>query len=92
MASTFVGRGREIRALNRRLARIEADGEGLALAIRGRRQVGKSRLVQEFCDRSGVPYMFFSATKGAPVSESTAGLIETYRWNASGRVASTCST
>jgi AAA+ ATPase superfamily predicted ATPase len=65
-----------MRALTRRLARVQDDGQGVALAIRGRRQVGKSRLVQEFCDRSGVPYMFFSATKGASASESTAALID----------------
>jgi AAA+ ATPase superfamily predicted ATPase len=63
MTRGFVGRDQEMRALTRRLARVQDDGQGLALAIRGRRQVGKSRLVQEFCDRSGVPYMFFSATK-----------------------------
>lgn len=45
----------------------------MALAIRGRRQVGKSRLVQEFCDRAGVPYLYFTATKGAsPVEAVTA--------------------
>ncbi|GHJ37074.1 hypothetical protein Sm713_26830 [Streptomyces sp. TS71-3] len=26
--------------------------------------MGKSRLVQEFCDRSGVPYVVFQATRG----------------------------
>ncbi|WP_243740573.1 DUF234 domain-containing protein [Streptomyces sp. 8K308] len=30
----------------------------------GRRRVGKSRLVQEFCDRSGLPYLVFQATRG----------------------------
>jgi len=42
----------------------------VAVALRGRRQVGKSRLVQELCDRSAVPYFYFSATKGASVVES----------------------
>lgn len=36
----------------------------------GRRRVGKSRLVQEFCDRSGAPYVVFQATRGrSPVAE-----------------------
>jgi uncharacterized protein len=36
----------------------------------GRRRVGKSRLVQEFCDRSGLPYVVFQATRGRnPVTE-----------------------
>ncbi|MBO0806446.1 MAG: ATP-binding protein [Nocardiopsaceae bacterium] len=34
----------------------------------GRRRVGKSRLVQEFCDRSGVPYVIFQATLGLPAA------------------------
>ncbi len=35
--------------------------------------MGKSRLVQEFCDRAQVPYLFFTATKGAsPVEAVTA--------------------
>ena len=45
------------------------------MAIRGRRQVGKSRLVQEFCDRAGAPYLFYAGTKGASPAEATAGLL-----------------
>ncbi|NBM15036.1 ATP-binding protein [Streptomyces sp. GC420] len=69
----FVGRTMELDALRRRLDRITATGAGGALAIRGRRQVGKSRLVQEFCDRARVPYVFFTATKGtSPIEALTA--------------------
>ena len=67
--ATFVGRHRELTVLDRRLARV-ADGRGAAVAIRGRRQVGKSRLVQEFCDRADVPYLYFAATKGASPTEA----------------------
>jgi AAA+ ATPase superfamily predicted ATPase len=42
------------------------------VAIQGRRQVGKSRLVQEFCNRADVPYVFFAATKGASPVEAVA--------------------
>jgi AAA+ ATPase superfamily predicted ATPase len=70
--TTFIGRTAELAALDKRLLRVRADGAGLAVAIRGRRQVGKSRLAQEFCDRSGAPYFFFSATKGMPAVESVA--------------------
>lgn len=38
---------------------------GRAVIMTGRRRVGKSRLVQEFCDRSGAPYVVFQATRGA---------------------------
>ena len=55
------------------------NGHGLALAIRGRRQVGKSRLAQEFCDRAGVPYLFFTATKGASPVEAIAAFLADLR-------------
>ncbi|MFE0461716.1 ATP-binding protein [Kitasatospora sp. NPDC058965] len=59
----------ELALLGKRLQRVTESGAGTALAIRGRRQVGKSRLVQEFCNRAETPYLFFTATKGAsPVS------------------------
>ncbi|SCD93925.1 hypothetical protein GA0115239_112615 [Streptomyces sp. BpilaLS-43] len=47
-------------------------GAGSAVALRGRRQVGKSRPVQEFCDRTREPYVFFTATKGASALEGLA--------------------
>lgn len=65
MATGFVGRRTELTLLGRRLSRVAADGTGLAVAVRGRRQVGKSRLIQEFCDRAQVPYMYYTATRGA---------------------------
>ncbi|MFI5807908.1 ATP-binding protein [Streptomyces sp. NPDC051561] len=73
----FVGRKTELSLLAKRLDRVTSSGAGAAVAIRGRRQVGKSRLVQEFCDRAGVPYLYFTATKGAsPVEETIAFLAE----------------
>jgi AAA+ ATPase superfamily predicted ATPase len=77
MATGFVGRRTELNLLHKRLARVTASGAGTALVVRGRRQVGKSRLAQEFCDRAGVPYLFYAATKGAsPVEAVTAFLAE----------------
>src|SRR5262245_35148468 len=58
--------------LTRRIDHISRTGIGLAVAVRGRRQVGKSRLVQELCDRSGLPYLYFTAVKGASITESPA--------------------
>ena len=75
MTGSFVGRAAELALLGRRLTRITESGTGLAVAIRGRRQVGKSRLVQEFCDRSGAPYMFYTATKGASPVEAVAAFL-----------------
>lgn len=72
MAEDFVGRTAELASLRKRLERVASSGTGVAVAMRGRRQVGKSRLAQEFCDRAGVPYLFFTATKGASPVESVA--------------------
>lgn len=79
MAAGFVGRKSELRLLRRRLDRVSANGDGTALVIRGRRQVGKSRLAQEFCDRAGVPYVFFTATKGASPVEAVADFLAELR-------------
>ncbi|MGK5738607.1 ATP-binding protein [Micromonospora sp. URMC 103] len=61
----FVGRGRELARLDDLLGRVGRDGgverPGRALLVRGRPQVGKSRLVAEFVERAGVPHLFFSA-------------------------------
>lgn len=70
MKSGFIGRNREINLLQKRLRRTRETGEASALALRGRRQVGKSRLVQEFCDRADVPYFYFTAVKGAGATET----------------------
>jgi hypothetical protein len=79
MLSSFVGRRRELAALRRRLDRVRDTGRGVAVALRGRRQVGKSRLIQEFCDQSGVPYVFYAATKGASPVESVEEFLTTLR-------------
>ncbi|WP_439681881.1 ATP-binding protein [Embleya sp. MST-111070] len=72
---SFVGRRLELALLTKRLERVAAGGTGTALALRGRRQVGKSRLVQEFCDTADVPYVFFTATKGASPVEAVADFL-----------------
>jgi uncharacterized protein len=79
MTRGFVGRTAELTLLGRRLTRVTEGGTGLAVAIRGRRQVGKSRLVQEFCDRGGTPYLFYTATKGASPVEAVAAFLAELR-------------
>lgn len=71
----FIGRKTELALLAKRLERVATTGTGTAVALRGRRQVGKSRLVQEFCDRAGVPYVFSTATKGASPIEAVAAFL-----------------
>ncbi len=60
----FVGRERELAVLGEELERVRRDGAGRLVLVKGRRQVGKSRFVEEFLERTGVPHVFFAATKG----------------------------
>jgi len=69
----------ELSLLAKRLDQVVASGRATAVAIRGRRQIGKSRLVQEFCDRAGAPYLFFTAIKGASPVESVAEFVTELR-------------
>lgn len=64
-ASSFYGREHLLADLERRVERIGREGRGELLAVRGRRQVGKSRLVTRFVERSGLPYLYFTAVKRA---------------------------
>ncbi len=69
----FIGRKRELGLLDRLLRQVAGGGRagrpGRAVLIRGRRRVGKSRLVEEFIERAGVPYVFFTAS-GQPTIEA----------------------
>ncbi|HEY9474056.1 MAG TPA: ATP-binding protein, partial [Mycobacteriales bacterium] len=62
----FIRRKRELTLLDQMLRRVEAGGRagrpGRAVLMRGRRRVGKSRLVEEFVERAGLPYLFFTAS------------------------------
>jgi hypothetical protein len=56
MPGGFVGRAAELGRLSAMLGRVgdpARDLPGVALMLRGRRRVGKSRLVEVFCERSG---------------------------------------
>ncbi|ONH35004.1 ATP-binding protein [Protofrankia sp. BMG5.30] len=61
----FVGRERELAALDGLLRAVEAQvgssRPGRCLLVRGRRRIGKSSLVEEFVDRADVPAVFFTA-------------------------------
>jgi hypothetical protein len=75
----FVGRQGELALLDELLEPVRTGGRtgrpGRAVLIRGRRRVGKSRLVEEFAHRSGVPHVFFTAA-GMPKSEELASFAE----------------
>ncbi len=60
------------------LAGVRADGRGRFVWIRGRRRVGKSRLVEEFCGSAGSPYCYFQAPRRGR-EESLAEFAESVR-------------
>lgn len=62
----FIGRATQISELDKMLSKVRADTSskpGRALIMHGRRRVGKSRLAEEFLERSGGPGVFFAASK-----------------------------
>ena len=73
--SRFTGRSLELRLLGEQLKLVEK-GQAKAVVISGRRRIGKSRLAQEFCDRSGRPYLIFQATRGRNPRSERAALME----------------
>jgi uncharacterized protein len=67
--SDFVGRKRELAQLSRMLEQVRAKHRGAFVSVRGRRRVGKSRLVEEFAQQSGAPYAFYVSTRQGPERE-----------------------
>ncbi|MDH6627484.1 AAA+ ATPase superfamily predicted ATPase [Streptomyces sp. LBL] len=65
----FIGRRAELGLLDDLLAPVRTGGRsgrpGRAVLLRGRRRVGKSRLVEEFLERAGLPHVFFTAVGGS---------------------------
>lgn len=54
------------RWLMERLDEVRANGTGQILAVRGRRQVGKSTAVERFVEQSGVPYVYVTGLYRMP--------------------------
>ncbi|MFI8092709.1 ATP-binding protein [Streptomyces sp. NPDC086080] len=65
----FIGRRTELGLLRDLLRTVQAGSRGgrpgRAILIRGRRRVGKSRLVEEFLERAELPHVFFTAIGGS---------------------------
>lgn len=59
----FIGRTDELEALLAELELVRHTGRGRFVWMRGRRRIGKSRLAQELCDRSGARYCFYQAPR-----------------------------
>lgn len=75
----FIGRERQLASLSKIMDRVLTDSlpgtPGRAILIRGRRRVGKSRLVEEFVVRTGLPYVYYAAS-GRPVREELRGFAD----------------
>lgn len=65
------------------LRRVEGGGRagrpGRAVLMRGRRRVGKSRLVEEFVERAGVPSLFFTASAQPTIQADLQLFVEAVR-------------
>src|SRR5687767_14002971 len=70
----FHGRRTLLARLDHELAQVTATGRGRMLAVRGRRQVGKSRLLTHFVETRSRPYLYTSVVKNASASAQLAGL------------------
>src|ERR1700678_4357579 len=84
MSSGFVGRAAELGRLSTLWSRVGdpvRDLPGIAVLLRGRRRVGKSRLVEVFCERSGVPFVFFQASQSQSAAAGRAAFAEAIRWS-----------
>lgn len=65
----FVGREAELARLQGHLDQVRRNRSGRMLALRGRRQIGKSRLVEEFIRRSGARAIFYTASRQSAAEE-----------------------
>jgi AAA+ ATPase superfamily predicted ATPase len=79
----FFGRGHELEVLGDLLRLVAESGHGRLVAVRGRRQVGKSRLAEHFAAHSGVPYGVIAGMKGTPVDIQMRRAVQTLRSSAS---------
>jgi AAA+ ATPase superfamily predicted ATPase len=73
----FTGRGEELAVLERHLVAVR-QGEARMVSVRGRRQVGKSRLVSEFVSRTGLPQIFVTGSRQASLADD----LESFRADA----------
>ena len=62
-ALPFIGRERYFEAIRDELTAVRETRAGRFISMRGRRRVGKSRLVEEFLRAEGIPYVFYTASR-----------------------------
>jgi AAA+ ATPase superfamily predicted ATPase len=72
-----VGRTRELTQLGEQLEIVRRggrDAQGVAVLMRGRRRIGKSRLAEVFTERSGLPHLVFQAARSSTPERAYADL------------------
>lgn len=67
LSTDFVGRAEDLGRIESWFRAVAESGTGQMVAVRGRRQVGKSTLYTEFLRRSGAPHVFFTGIHGGDV-------------------------
>lgn len=65
----FVGRQQDLAALDAELARVRKTGEGAFITVRGRRRVGKSRLIEHWVEQRKLRHVFFSSPATTPAKD-----------------------
>lgn len=65
----FVGRRHELGQLVQMHAEIGTSRRGAFVSVRGRRRVGKSRLIEQFARTSRAPYAYYVSTRQTPERE-----------------------
>lgn len=76
----FYGRHTTLRALSAQLAHVASTGTGRLIAVRGRRQIGKSTVIERFLATANTPYVFvtgvFQATASQQLADAATALRE----------------
>lgn len=80
--SSFFGRGHELAQLDDLVRQVTESGAGRLVGVRGRRQVGKSRLAEHFAADSGLAYGVIAGVKGVPVEIQMRRAVESLRSSA----------
>lgn len=66
---SFVGRQGLLAHLERQLSAVRETATGRIISLRGRRQVGKSTVVERFVESSGTPYVYVAGVFQASMSK-----------------------
>lgn len=75
----FYGRHDLLNMLTSHLAAVKQRGTGLMLSMRGRRQVGKSTLLEHFVQTSNTPYVYTTGVFQAPLQQQLQGATQAFR-------------